>query len=72
MTDGRDSRLGSFLLGGILGGLAGLAAAGRLRSRQRASVPPTPPGLAAFEEAPCFQERLDEGRDERLERDRRG
>ena len=59
MSDERGSRLGSFLLGGIVGGLAGLAA-GRVRSRQRPTRPSGPPGLAAFEQAPCFQELLEE------------
>jgi hypothetical protein len=55
------SRLGSFLLGGLLGGLAGLAA-----SRLRAGRQPPPgrqPGLAAFEDAPCYRELLESERD---------
>lgn len=59
MADESGSRLGSFLLGGILGGVAGLVA-GRLGSRQESRRPPTPPGLAAFEQAPCFQELLEQ------------
>jgi hypothetical protein len=47
-------RLRSFLLGGVVGASAAIAAARRLRPRQRRRV--TPAGLAAFEEAPCFRE----------------
>jgi hypothetical protein len=59
VSEDGGSRLGSFLLGGIVGGVAGLVA-GRLGARQEQRRPPTPPGLAAFEEAPCFQELLDQ------------
>jgi hypothetical protein len=51
------SRLGSFLLGGLLGGLAGMAAS-RLRVpglRKRSMQP----GLRAFEGAPCYHELLE-------------
>lgn len=62
MSDERGSRLDSFLLGGIVGGLAGLAA-GWMRSRPK----PRPAlGLSAFEEAPCFHEL---GQPERREAD---
>lgn len=47
-------RLRSFLLGGVVGAAGALAAARRLRPRQKRRV--TPAGLAAFEEAPCFHE----------------
>jgi hypothetical protein len=59
VTERGGSRLGSFLLGGLLGGLAGLAA-GRLQSRPQEPRPPAPPGLAAFEDAPCYQELLEQ------------
>ena len=53
----RRGKLRPFLLGGLLGSVAGLAAAGRVRVGQR---PParrtTPAGLAAFEGAPCYRE----------------
>jgi hypothetical protein len=53
MEDGsRRSRLRSFVLGGLLGASAALAA-GRRRPRRRR---PTPIGLAAFEDAPCYRE----------------
>jgi hypothetical protein len=54
----RGQRLRSFLLGGLVGASAVLAAARRRRPRARA----TPPGLAAFEDAPCFRETLERER----------
>lgn len=50
-----------------MGSLAGLAAAGRMkvRAEQRRE---TPAGLAAFEEAPCFEELVE--RETRRERQR--
>jgi hypothetical protein len=65
--DARGSRLSSFLLGGLVGGLAGLAA-GRLRSQRAGGRTPTPPGLAAFERAPCYEELLEQ---DARDRDRR-
>jgi len=47
--------LRSFLLGGLLGASAALAAARRKRPRARQ----TPPGLAAFEDAPCYRETIE-------------
>ena len=58
---GRD-RLRSFLLGGVLGASAALAAVRRRRPRREPRR--TPPGLAAFEEAPCYEELLDQEEDE--------
>ena len=52
----RRSSLRSFVLGGLVGGAAGLAAAGRMRMRRRARRRATPAGLAAFEQAPCYEE----------------
>jgi hypothetical protein len=54
----RGQRLRSFLLGGLVGASAVLAAARRRRPRARQ----TPPGLAAFEDAPCFRETLERER----------
>jgi hypothetical protein len=51
----RGGRLGSFLIGGIVGSVAGVAAAGRMRMKSRPART-TPAGLAAFEQAPCFRE----------------
>jgi hypothetical protein len=65
VDDERGRRLRPFLLGGLVGSLAGLAAAGRMkvRAEQRRE---TPAGLAAFEEAPCFEELVErEARGER-------
>ena len=54
---GRRSRIRSFVIGGVLGASAAIAAARRLspRPRQRA----TAAGLAAFEGAPCYEETLE-------------
>jgi hypothetical protein len=65
MEDGsRRSRIRSFVLGGLVGASAALAA-GRRRARRR----PTPIGLAAFEDAPCYRELVAE--EERREASRR-
>lgn len=56
MESERGRRLRSFLLGGLVGSLAGMAAAGRVRMKTRPSRRETPAGLAAFEQAPCYQE----------------
>jgi hypothetical protein len=51
---GTGRRLRSFLIGGLVGASAALAAA-----RSRRPRPPrrtTPAGLAAFERAPCYRE----------------
>lgn len=50
----RRSRTRSFLFGGLVGASAAIAAARRLRPKQRRRL--TPVGLAAFEDAPCFRE----------------
>ena len=54
--DERDrlNRTRSFLIGGLVGASAAIAAARRLRPNPRRRV--TPAGLAAFEDAPCFRE----------------
>jgi len=57
----RRTRLRSFLIGGLVGSAAGIAA-GRMRPR-RPPARTTPVGLAAFEQAPCFQELVDAERD---------
>jgi hypothetical protein len=53
--EGRRARLRSFVLGGLLGASAALAAARRKRPPKRR----TPSGLAAFEDAPCYEETLE-------------
>jgi hypothetical protein len=50
----RRSRTRSFLIGGVVGASAAIAAARRVRPKQRRRT--TPAGLAAFEDAPCFRE----------------
>jgi hypothetical protein len=52
----RRRRLRPFLLGGLVGSVAGLAAAGRMKVRARPKTRESPTGLAAFEEAPCYRE----------------
>jgi cob(I)alamin adenosyltransferase len=55
-SEARARRLRSFLLGGLVGASAALSVARRRhRRRQRSAT-----GLAAFEGAPCYQERLEE------------
>jgi hypothetical protein len=51
---GDASKLRSFLLGGIVGGAVALAADRVARRKPPERRPP--PGLAAFERAPCFEE----------------
>ena len=56
MDPGRaKARLRSFAFGGLVGASAAVAAARRRRLR---AARMTPPGLAAFEEAPCYREVL--------------
>ncbi len=50
----RGHTLRSFLLGSVVGSVAGVAAAGRMKVRPGRRT--TPEGLAAFERAPCFAE----------------
>jgi hypothetical protein len=52
----RGRRFRSFLIGGLVGSLAGAAAAGRVRMKHRPPERRTPAGLAAFEQAPCYRE----------------
>jgi len=56
----RAQRLRSFLLGGVVGASAALAAA---RRKRPARGRPTPAGLAAFEDAPCYRETVERERD---------
>ena len=58
--DGQDrrGRLRTFLLGGLVGASAALAAARRRQRSQRR----TPAGLAAFEDAPCYLETVERER----------
>lgn len=59
MDHERHRGLRPFLLGGLLGSIAGLAAAGRMKVKAQARKRETPAGLAAFEQAPCYQELVD-------------
>jgi hypothetical protein len=63
-SERRVNRLRDFLLGGLVGASAALAAARRrqmMAERRR-----QPRGLAAFEDAPCFQETMEREALERL------
>jgi hypothetical protein len=59
----RRGRLSSFVVGGLLGASAALAAARRKRQRTPASRR-TPQGLKAFEGAPCYREIVEKEREE--------
>ena len=61
----RAARLRSFLIGGLVGASAAVATARRRRdlARRRRERRLHPAGLAAFEEAPCFQELLEQERE---------
>ena len=58
--ESRRSRTRSFLVGAAVGASAALAAARRLRPKERKRE--TPAGLAAFEEAPCYRELVESER----------
>jgi hypothetical protein len=58
----RRERAKTFLLGGLLGASATVAALDRRRRVQRRRGRPR--GLAAFESAPCYRELLDREHDE--------
>jgi hypothetical protein len=61
--DGEDrgGRLRSFLIGGLFGASAVLAAVRRNTRQKRRRR--TPAGLAAFEDAPCYRELVERERD---------
>jgi hypothetical protein len=56
--DLRRSRMRSFVIGGLVGASAVLATVRRRRRPKRR----TPAGLAAFEDAPCYEETLERER----------
>ena len=58
--DSRRSRARSFLVGAAVGAAATIAAARRLRPKERKRQ--TPAGLAAFEDAPCYRELVESER----------
>jgi len=59
----RRGRLGSFVVGGLVGASAAFAAA-RRRRRRDVSARRTPQGLEAFEGAPCYHEVVDREREQ--------
>jgi hypothetical protein len=60
--EGKRSRLRTFVLGGLVGASAVLAAV--RRRRPGAAARPPRAGLAAFEDAPCYAELLEQERPE--------
>jgi hypothetical protein len=60
--ESKRGRASSFLIGGVVGASAAIATARRRRdvARRRRDRRLHPAGLAAFEEAPCFLEILEE------------
>ncbi|HEY7004226.1 MAG TPA: hypothetical protein VH281_08090 [Gaiellaceae bacterium] len=64
MESERGKRIRSFLIGGLVGSAAGLVAAGRMRVPRRPQQRETHAGLAAFEQAPCYQELVEREREE--------
>jgi hypothetical protein len=59
----RGGRLGSFVVGGVLGASAAIAAARRKR-RLAQQDRPVVQGLEAFEGAPCYREIVEKEREE--------
>jgi hypothetical protein len=61
-SERRGGRARDFILGGLVGASAAVAAARRRRTvrRLREQRLERPAGLAAFEGAPCFEELLEE------------
>jgi hypothetical protein len=62
-VDGGGSKLRSFLLGGLVGGAVAIAAE-RVTARRGRARRTAPPGLAAFEQAPCYRELVERERTE--------
>jgi hypothetical protein len=60
--EAKRNRLRSFILGGLVGASAAVAA-GR-RRRPKTARRQTPAGLAAFEDAPCYRELVERERSE--------
>jgi hypothetical protein len=57
--EGRSrGRLRTFVLGGVVGASAAIAAARRVGPPGTRRRRPSPVGLAAFESAPCFEETI--------------
>jgi hypothetical protein len=65
-AEGRGGRLRTFVLGGLVGASAVLAAA--RRRRHEGAARPAHAGLAAFEDAPCYRELVELERTEEPDR----
>jgi hypothetical protein len=61
--EAQTGRLRTFVLGGLVGASAALAAVRRRRPRRRPNRAPRA-GLAAFEDAPCYHELVDREREQ--------
>jgi hypothetical protein len=61
-ADAQRNRVRTFVLGGLVGASAVLAAA---RRRRPGAARPPRAGLAAFEDAPCYAELVEQERTER-------
>lgn len=58
-ADRRSERLRSMLVGGLIGASAVIATARRRRRARSRSLAAHASGLAAFEDAPCYQETIE-------------
>jgi hypothetical protein len=58
-ADRRAERFRSFLVGGLIGASAVIATARRRRRARAHKAPEHAAGLAAFEDAPCYQETVE-------------
>jgi hypothetical protein len=58
-ADRRADRFRSLLVGGVIGASAVLATARRRRRAKARRTEPHAAGLAAFEDAPCYQETIE-------------
>jgi hypothetical protein len=67
-TESRSGRFSSFVIGGLVGASAAIAAARRRRPGRRAPRR-RPQGLAAFEGAPCYREIVEREREVELDRE---
>jgi preprotein translocase subunit Sec61beta len=58
-ADRRSERFRSFVVGGLIGASAVIATARRRRRARARRAAPHAAGLAAFEDAPCYEETIE-------------
>lgn len=58
-SDRRADRFRSLIVGGVIGASAVIATARRRRRAKARRAAPDAAGLAAFEDAPCYQETIE-------------